>query len=309
MRLLTLGLALITVAAHASFDLILVADNTGNFTGPTTSKIHRYDGDSGVYLGSFQTDFGNIDDLAVDGAANEAFVASGGRIKVYNIGTGAVKRVFTVGTTNALRMHNGTLYRSVGNVLTTMNKATGAQSTVKAWTNPISDFGISSNGSYILYDKATAFIQGFSSAGVAGSSFTSPVIAPGNGHIAFDGGAPDFFYLMGNDSGGVTARVHASSINASGTFSVSTTGFSTTFMNTYVDHTASHLGFWVFGENQAGNQALFRMNTGMGNGGDRVILTPQVTNAGQIAVVLAPEPGTFLAVGVGVAALLRRRKK
>lgn len=309
MRSLLLVAVAVSASAQASFDLILIADNTGSFNGPVTSKVHRYDGDSGVYLGYFDAGLNPINDLAVDGAANEAFVSTANGINVYNIGTGALKRNFSVGASNALKMHNGQLYRAAGSNLIEVNKTTGAQTGIKSWVNTIDDFAFTGTGSFVLYNRALGDAHGFNSAGVAGSVFSSTTFAGSTGRISMDGQNPNLMYIMG-DAPAPTAGVHHGSVTASGNFTLATTSWSGTFFQNFIDIAPSHTGFWMYGHTGGTNERfLVRMNSGIGNGGDHFFKTPQVTSAGQIAVVLAPEPGTFIALGAGALALLKRRKK
>ncbi|MCC7103101.1 MAG: PEP-CTERM sorting domain-containing protein [Fimbriimonadaceae bacterium] len=309
MRSIALLSLTLAAGAQASFDLVLVADNSGNFAGPTTSKIHRYDGDSGVYLGFIETGFSSINDLAVDSAANEVYVASSNHITVYNIGTGAVNRNFSSGLTNTIRIANGQLYRAYGPSLYSVNKTTGTQALVKTWTSNITDFAFAQNGAYLLYNSAANSLVGFNSAGVQGTSYSAGSIGPNKGRVAFDGSLTNNFYLMGDQDANTTTAFHSGALSAAGTFAVSTGFWSNSFVNSFVDIAGSHNGYYMYGKSNAGDKALYRMFSGIAQGGDRFILTPQVTAPGQIAVVLAPEPGTFIAVGVGVAALLKRRKR
>ncbi|MBL8059657.1 MAG: PEP-CTERM sorting domain-containing protein [Chthonomonas sp.] len=309
MRTLAFLSVALTAGANASFDLILVADNTGSFTGPVTSKVHRYDGDSGVYLGYFDAGLNPIQDLAVNGATNEAFVATMNGVNVYNIGTGALKRQIGTGNTGALKMHNGELYRTTGTQLFRVNQTTGANTLVKTWTSAISDFAFSGNGSYMLYNSPSKLLEGFNSSGVLGTSFTATALSASTGRVSFDGGNPNYFYLMG-DAPAPTAGIYYGTVTAAGTYALNNANWSNTFFQSFLDIAPSHTGFWMYGNTGGTNERfLVRMNSGIGAGGDHFFKTPQVTNAGQIAVVLAPEPGTFIAVGVGVAALLKRRKR
>lgn len=304
--LLSIGLC---ASAHASFDLILVADNTGSFSGPTTSKVHRYDGDTGVYLGYFDAGLNPIQDLAVNGATNEAFVATANGVNVYNISTGALKRQIGTGNSGALKMYNGELYRASTNQLFRVNQTTGASTLIKNWSHALDDFVFTTFGSYVLYNRALGDAEGFSSSGVAGTSFSSPSFGGSTGRMAMDGLNPNLMYLMG-DAPAPNVGIHYSGVTAAGTFSMASSSWTSAFFQSFIDIAPSHTGYWMYGNTGGTNERfLVRMNSGIGAGGDHFFKTPQVTNAGQIAIVLAPEPGSLLAVGIGIAAMLKRKKK
>lgn len=309
----SIGVLAFLVAASmssASFDLVMVADNIGSFNGPVPAKIHRYDGDSGVYLGSFNAGFSAINDLAVNKDAGELYALSIGRLNVFDYNTGSLKRSFTTGGA-AAKFFNGKLYRASGSNLSEVNLATGATTSVVSWVNSINDFAFTGNGSYALFNASVGVLQGYSSAGVAGTPLTATGFATSDPRLSMEGGSMTNFYVAGpSTTSATTTSFRHLSLSASGNLTLlASATFSTTFITTFEDVHEAHAGTWLYGKNSTGVNSLYRMYSSWPSGGDTVFATPQVTTAGPIAVVLAPEPGTMIALGAGALALLRRRKK
>ncbi len=298
--------------AVASFDLVLVADNTGDVTGPVTTKIHRYDGGSGTYLGNFGLGTGLIRDMAVNQAANELYTVNDvNRLYVVDYNTGDIKREFAI-TGTSVKFHNGVLYRSNGSTLSTVNLLTGATTTVINWSQTITDFAFANNGSLVLFNGTTSNLQGYSSGLVAGGLVTTIGFSANSVRISPDFGAGNNLTLMGLSPSTATASTTVFttySVNNAGTpTGVSSGNYFTSFTNNFVDLAPAHYGYWMLGKNGTGANMLYHFGTSLG-APQNFVATPQVTTAGPIAVVLAPEPGTMIALGAGIAALLRRKRK
>ena len=92
-HLAVLGLlGALTTSALASFEMLLVADNGANTT--PTRRIHRFDPDSGVYLGAFGNFSSDIRCMKIRQSRNEAYVAAGSTLYVFDYNTGALKKDF-----------------------------------------------------------------------------------------------------------------------------------------------------------------------------------------------------------------------
>ena len=100
MRSFALTLALLSgSAAFASFDLMLLGDNTT----AGSERVIRYDPVNRVQLGSFGQGFLNaaVSDVAVDQSTNRAFVLQvNGGVRVFNYSTGAFIDGFTLPSSN-----------------------------------------------------------------------------------------------------------------------------------------------------------------------------------------------------------------
>ncbi len=299
-------------ASFASFDLVLVADNTGDVTGPVTTKIHRYDGGSGTYLGNFGLGIADIVDMAVNQAANELYTINDqGRIYVVDYNTGNIKREFTISATN-LKFHNGVLYRSNGTVMGSVNLVTGTTTTLINWSQTITDFAFANNGSLALFNGTSGNLQGYSSAFVAGSTATITTLSASGAKMSTDFGAGNNVTVMG-----LQASTTIATSTTRATYSLSNTGtpsangsgtYISGFSNNFIDLAPAHYGYWMYGKNGTGANALYQFGTSLSQP-QNIFTTPQVSQPGPIAVVLAPEPGTMIALGLGAAALLRRRRK
>ncbi len=292
-------------ASRASFDLVLVADNNGSTTGPVAGKIHRYDGDGGVYLGSFGTFYEQIRGIAVNAATNEAFVGSASRMRVYNYNTGILKRELTV--TGNVKFYNGRAYRSSGSILYEFNPSTGATIDSFLTAETIDDYVVNSNGSFATYADSSKNLRGYSAAGsLMGTSFVSQLGT--TGRMSFDVGTGNVL-LMSNSTVFIGTVLRSTfTLNTSGTISSPTvSGTLSSFSNLMIDNTEAHSGVWHLGQLTNDSKALMRIGpaTSLPNS---VVLTPQVNTLGPVAAVLAPEPGVLFGLAAGLALLKRRRK-
>ncbi len=309
-----LAFVVVGAGSHASFDLVFVADNTNSFTGPVPARIHRYDGDTGVYLGAFNAGYAAIRDMAVNQQANELYATTGSLVMVFDYNTGSFKRQFNV-TANTIKFHNGRLYGASGSLIRELNVSTGGLTTFHAAANTITDFVFAKNGSFATYAGSTGVLQGVSSSGALGTSVTglNATFATSTVSLAVDGFGTDRFMMMAREVNTTTSTTQtvfrATSVSAAGTLTNLSSGFFfSSYSNNFIHVEQAHNGNWMYGKNNSGQNSLYRLHTAAGSG-DTNFLTPQVSQPGAIAVVLAPEPGTMIALGAGALAVLRRRKK
>lgn len=298
----TLGLS---VSSFASFELALISDNT-------TKTIHRYDVDSGVYLGSFGANrlTGTVGSVCIDQSINAAYVADGSSIKKFDYNTGEYLGFMTV--TGPIRQMN---LANDGRLIVA-NTAAGAGPNIYTFgsttptttpgynTTTIVAAGIQSqNGGYndLLNDTSIYRLVGRSNPAniptsyVAGGSATGVDMAGRNNRLSyvFSGGWFTWGIASTTAAGGVVGLSFASAPTLTAGYSLTGTSFG--HVDAYAvatNGTASQMGFFD----------IANFNVTVRN------LPSQIQNARDVAVVVAPEPASMLALGSGIALLIRRRR-
>lgn len=310
-----LALSLLATAglAHASFELVMVADRG-------TQSVHRFDGNTGLYLGSFGGGYvQNPIGMCIDQATGRAFV---------------VDAVSGDGSTNALA-RVWTFNYNTGEYLSSFSAPYSYVYPQIAFRNNVLYLGIS--GSIVdAYSTSGSILNSYQ---FTGSSAPRGTAVDDNGKIWTVEGNKVYTYLPG---GGTTAFTMASSVAAStsngqrqiaisgsrmlaaGAISISRINLSGLVAanpanpistSTYATYTAINgVGFghgdigYYTGTVSAGQGRISRILYSEG-------LTLQTFGTGilndprSVAVVVAPEPSSFVALGIGALALLRRRKR
>ncbi len=304
--LLAVGL---TSSALASFDLLLVLDSGQDV-------VHRYDGDSGTYLGSFGGGtLNNVRGITVDKASKTAVVTHDNGYSTWDYNTGFFKGYNDlVGLSNndmSLTSNGRLLMTSTdGSVvairrLNTLSIPTGffsfnSSTTVGPWTSAVEGPG----GNYFAVQAGTGDIVQFSSTTSAQLSVVNVPFFIGTSKGASDGTS----YVA------LAASGQAISVGLGGTSALG--GYTSPVpFTSAVEFEYAHPGEgWGLGVNASGTrlQRYYRNLGGVSTFMDAIgpgRTLSQVTTPAGLAVVTAPEPGTLIALGVGAAALLRRRRR
>lgn len=123
--------------ASASFDLLLVLDSSQNV-------VHRYDADSGTYLGSFgQGTLANVRGIGVNQAAGTAIVTHSQGYSVWNYNTGA----FLFYNTTFSNTYNDVEVLNDGRLLLTSTNGSFAGGVFANATDPVGlSFPLSTGG-------------------------------------------------------------------------------------------------------------------------------------------------------------------
>jgi len=309
-------LAVVAVAAssHASFELVLAA---GWDFGAGVSRIDRYDGDTGAYLGNFGA--GTIDaplGLALNKSTGIAYVyGGGGNIWAYNYNTGGYINSWNVGSHGyyggislandgnlLIAQYDGLIRKlnsTTGATMTTYNLFAGAHPTAITQASDGSIFtrcgSIDGNsGGQIQhfapgatsYDNATFLNASYAGVGGQLQMFGSNILAPSMSTHSLNvipttlspGVNIGFSSNLWEFDG--VALGHGQRIYVSGYQSVSST--TSSFIQKYDMVTGTY-------------SPLFAINTNVGYTA--------------LATVVAPEPGVFVGLGTGVLALALRRKR
>lgn len=308
----SVALALSSVAL-GSFDLVLIPDNLGNPVGPTISKIHRYEGETGAYFGSFGSSLNAYGSIAADSSTGRAYVVSSNVVQCWDYSTGTFIRDYSVGITpTSLKLLGNDLWFTQSNLIRKLNVVSGVISTLNTVPGAsFSDLAIASNGAYAAIDDTTSSITSFSPAGVLNSSSALTNYGGVGRASVISGSTNDVYVTYADSATPSTTRIFKVRLNSNGSQSILSSGafFISTFLTSGTDIESAHDGNWLYGKNNGGVRSMYRRTAN-----DQLTSffnTTQVTSTnGHFAVVLAPEPGTYLLFGAGLGALcLRRRRK
>lgn len=304
-RTLLVGMSLgIIGQAHATFDLIFVAD-------VGTDSIHRFDGDSGVYLGTIGN--GALVDpqsIQIDKVNNRLFVGAGNGFFQFDLWSGTL--------VNAIAVYNVTHLTEL---------APGQQlGTFSSAANWMGGFLPNFDGYYgglnmpatSIYGGITKYQSSFMAADITGSRVRSysgatwgGTATVANTYLTTTNGG--YGQMMANSTyfgvaDGGNNRVH---YGHSGYANGSTLAWNSVNEASTISGLAFAHGntYYASGRNSANTSgALYRRSLGVGGTlgtyGTGILQQPR-----DIAVMIAPEPGVYLGFGVGLAGLLLRRRR
>jgi hypothetical protein len=301
MKYVALSLAVSFAAiGHASFEMMLIADNTNGV-------IHRYDPVNRVYLGSFgQGSLLPVTSMALDQTRGRVYVKQNTLLTAFNYATGEAlfSTITSVGAI-AYRENFGDLITSSSSLL---------RQTVSMSGFSISSVYLSSSPALtqITTDGSDVFVANPAAGNIikySGSlTATTSVVSPFNGGMNGDTIAG----MMTSQSGAfhfalsaTDRRYYATTSTVNSVFNGSTSTLTTTTAITrghgeygyYLGATATGFGIQKFFENGINFQNF-----------TQVALPSQIGSINSAVTVVAPEPGSMIALGIGIAALLRNRK-
>lgn len=296
--------AALTVPAAASFELALVADQDNG----GRNYVHRYDVDAGVYLGRFDVGNGGNSILSMHllrSSARVAVLTSDGSLREFNIWTGAVVR-------EALLSGNGFVINDAENRLASFvndyyfgvyEYPSLAPLNTAGYTPQFPDYV---GGAFVRNSNDFIGLMGSNNATVTrspGLDFNGTAIGTisgtfaGSQNIARVGGSSQFAVHNGTFVGRYNL---VSNTIASDVLANPVSGWSPSAV------AEAHIGNLVLGK-ASGIHGIARYGQAS-TFDNRYFATPQVGNGTHMAAFLAPEPGTMVALGLGAAALLRRKK-
>jgi|GEM_PF-6798136 len=309
-----IGLAFFApVASQASYELLLAASITDN-------KIHRYDGDTGAYLGSFGSGLQYSWGVIADQPRNIAYVTGGERVFKYNYNTGELVGSFayTLGGDRwaAINAAGTEFYAPGSGAITVLNSTTGAtirtisraafnaRSVTTIANNVIMVFGTEA-GNVVAhtFNTSTGALIQTASLGAGNFALQSAILGGTNSVVA---------HIVDSDGSTEVARV---GFTASGAL----TGSAIQTINPY--YTAldeggwgmatSHTGVWMTGAYDTTDAATpeFRRYVGAPLVQERLYRPAQKHIFTSFATVLAPEPSVMIGLGMGVVALIRRKPR
>lgn len=299
------------VGAHASFDLMLVADNnTTSGGGFAAGSVHRFDPVSGAYLGSFGYFENTIVGMAADKESNRCYVATTKDIFAFDYNTGDLITNYSLGSYTpqslSISRDGSKLFLSMSGYVPTfaMDTATGGFYSFATNANMSQQFFVETGaGGYMsnvssyglgVYDSTAAYQGYYSSSQI----YAMSRMGGGDGTL--------MVWSSGTSAGSpnlqVASTTSAGLINQLG---ASRAGTSMAMAASFL--APAHSGVYAMGYRGSSVWRIqnLSVNLNTARSFDTTILKAPVA----IATVLAPEPAEWLVLGLGVAILIRKRRR
>lgn len=305
--LVLVGLAAVATTVHASFDLMLI--NEGNL-------VHRVDPVTRTYLGSFSTPFASA--MTASFARKSLYLATGFGVDVWDYSTGEERpgRSFAVSsivTSVAVSGDQSTLY--VGQFNGTIAKFDAATSASTGTFATVASAQIQAihglpDGRVLALTGTTSghTLRLYSSTGTQLSSVavdSSSTAASSVLSLWTYTGSSDYIFFRGVNTGTSYNYV----VLPKGTNSLGTVfGASSSGISSISGFEPGHVGGYTIGPDTtpANGVRVTRYSSSGEYLGSSVF--SNIASASSTAIVLAPEPGTWAALGLGALALMRRRR-
>ncbi|MBL8047861.1 MAG: PEP-CTERM sorting domain-containing protein [Chthonomonas sp.] len=305
MRLALLAAAIGCVsAAHASFDMLLIAD-------ATAGVVYRYDGDTGTYLGSFGGgDLVGCTSIAIKQNLGLAFVGLGsaGGYSVYDYNTGNLITSNSFAFVRGIATTNTGVLAATGSTQISLTNGFGTGLPFTNYNGTAGDVfnevAVDSGQQVVSYSTSMGRISRWSPTGYA-----SPVqTVIDNAYIGMAGCSIQGTKMLSVSSTGVA---NIKNITALG--SAPTAGFGPgTAWTSAIDIEFGHTNV-AYGLGKVGTQLRLQKYRQFGVsdywdsfGASRQLTLP--TNAVGMAIVVAPEPGGLALLGLGLVVIIRRRR-
>lgn len=302
--------------AQASYELLVVAD-FGD--GSSLGALHRFDPVSRSYFGSFGSGIVvGPRSVAIRPGTRTAYVGDFNGLHRFNVDSGAyLGRLNDMAISSSMTFGvDGNLYSTFGNSLSRINPDTGSFTVLNAPSPSGFMFGLDASVANVapaLYFQSSSanFMTGTFTQSTGAFAYTSTTSTPATGYSNLHAR-----YVPHRNSGQRRMYVAGSSMSADYVF-VSYDAFGaptgvTATSSANLDEAAgvarAHSGIYLSGRVQGSltqGTILFVDNFGREayTFGSNVLKNPQGMDT-----ILAPEPGTVAALGLGALALLRRRR-
>ncbi len=298
---LLFGLLGFAASSMASFDMMMIHDSTGN-------RVHRYDPINGSYFGSVELPL-VPNAMVASFAQKRLFVVGGSGVSSIDYSTGEVKNGQSVGGVGIAVVGNE-LWVATGTNTIRRFRADDSLTTLSSLTLPagaqITDLAGRAGGFVLVHDEVNNVLYQTNTSGSILSS-----IAFGAGPATDNLVALEYFtsneWVFSHDAGTGIVRYNGIAQQPSSAFVSISGGYAPSSMGTTAGIVAGHSGGYFYGTNPGGAKVIQRFSGFGADGGS--VLTPHIgTYSGIAAIVLAPEPTTMIALGIGCAVALRRRK-
>lgn len=309
---------LCTATVYASFDLSL-------FPQASTGRIQRHDPTAGVGLGGFSAP--GVNNLALDQTNRRVFAstATSSRLRSYDYNNGDFLGMLELGAIPSQfsynSLTNSVFFVAPGGVARRVNASTGTIDNIPGliagitWRTMMSAGNAvilvgTNSGNMVITQSFNATTLAFTDS-LATGAIALPGTRMGKGVLVPTGSGFTFGFSFLNGSGAVQALYGpvASSGFINSISEVNLAGFSNVILPSAMP---AHNGLFFLGSDSTVTSTM-RVN-GYSITGDLVSQSTAAgfafadSNFGAVNIV-APEPGTLLALGAGAFALLRRRPK
>lgn len=299
-RLILLGAgALLSSASFASYELLLTTDFNNN-------RVNRYDPQTGTFLGSFGQGYMNAPaKIALDESKGLAYITnySSGTIQVWNYSTGVYENEFASGGLcwGLTRLSNGNIAAATGSAVSIFTPTGTLVSSFS--TGGFNGYSCDTDGTYIYVGDINV-IRKFTTGG-------SLV-----GTLNFSGGRTPYDIKFRNGVGfvgglnykGIFATFNSNTMTG---YSEKTISGFTTAMDVEAIAMGHGAAVYLAGQSSASGTptAVTRFNSLSLLYGGTFASQASGTRISGMAIVVAPEPGTWAALGLGAVILLRRRRR
>lgn len=315
-------LTVAAAAAHASFEMMLMAAGGGG--------IYRYDPQNNITLGKFGMAGSYYYDVALDPTRPGEVVAysSYGTVDRYDYSTGEFRGGFSTAPFYANNRPQVSVV-SNGNVLVTTYLQTGSVGTTRLYSstgtllNTLQAFGAAYETmdametpdgtlhTLVRYNNGGSFTYYLFNY-TAGGTYTSyAAVAAGVseqfGNLSW---VNDKLFITASSAASSPAPMQSATAPFTATSAISMNGYA--LINGATNWVGGHngLGYMVHSY-YSGSQynRLYYYNPNNNQAGLSPVFIPISDQVLGTAIVTAPEPGSMIALGVGVAALLRKRRR
>lgn len=308
------GFFLPTSWAEASFDMMLLPDTN-------TNRVVRFDPNNRVALGVFG-DFGPFGGVryVTAGAGGQASLTSDTGTSIVNYNTSLVSGLqLSPYDKTSFSPNGGRLFTGVSNFIETYSPSLSFQA---QWFGPnvINTVAATSDNLALTFgwNSGSVMVRSFNTSG----SFSSAVFAGSlvaNGSIGSSQAAVNGTTAMAGvsfvDTTGVRYQARVVQNLTTGTFII-TSNFlpigNLFAQNANVMVMPGHGGWWLVGDDAA-NADITRIGYYASDFSSAYSYTTNAVNVPRVGWgrhnIVAPEPGTIAALGIGLAVLLKRRRR
>lgn len=295
-----LVVVLLASSAHASFEMMLITDTV-------KGVIHRVDPQTDAYLGSFGAGWvGNASyAMGIDQGAGEVYFSNTAmnRVIVFDYNSGTYKRSWSLGLTTFARdikIIGSRVYVGGG---ARVEAYTKAGTLIGAATTGITDvWGVAenTNGEVVALSRGTSTRAYMFNSNTFALSFTTGPLSGNPYSLIYDPGTNNAYYSAATGAGDI---IYSMNLFSGGPNIALTAG------GARFELAAGH-GDIRYATKANGVTTYIRGNSLVSPWTEvRSATWTQISEAGAIGMVVAPEPASLIAIGLGLAAFAKRRRR
>lgn len=299
-RTALLVVVLLASSAHASFEMMLITDTV-------KGVIHRVDPQTDAYLGSFGSGWVGSQSFAlgVDQGAGEVYFSNSAmnRVIVFDYNSGTYKRSWSLGLTTFARdikITGSRVYVGGGARVEAYTKAGALIGAATAGITDVWGVAESLNGEIVALSRGTSTRAYMFNGNTFAPTFTSGSLSGNPYSLIYDQGTNNAYYSASTGAGDI---IYSMNLFSAGPNVALTPG------GARFELAAGH-GDIRYATKANGVTTYIRGATAISPWTEvRTATWSQISDAGAIGVVVAPEPASLIAIGLGLAAVARRRRR